>query len=105
MYDVVLLLDVVEHFDKVSGVSLINEAIYVANKRVVIWIPFGVCPQGPMEANPYQVHRSTWLPEDFAGKGTTVEVLPQFHKHFNPPVDAGWVVIEKVGKNENRLYV
>lgn len=97
-FDVVLLLDVVEHFGKQAGKDLIIDVCRIATRRVLIWIPIGPCPQDMYDSNPLQLHRSTWELEDFQHlPNTRIEYFPEVHKHFNPPVHGAWVIVERGG--------
>jgi hypothetical protein len=91
-FDVVLLLDVLEHFDEVVARFVLEKSRQVSD-YVVIFLPIGACPQGDLDGNPFQRHASTWQVDDF--DGAHVEHLKNFHLHFNPPVDAAWVVYGK----------
>lgn len=44
-YDVVLLLDIVEHLVKLDASILINEAERLARREVILFTPDGPCPQ------------------------------------------------------------
>ena len=87
--DVVVMLDVLEHFTKEDGAHVLGELKRIARKKVVVFVPCKECPQGEYEGNPYQRHLSTWVPADF-GAEWQAEVYPGFHTHVNPPADAGW---------------
>lgn len=89
-FDIVLMLDFIEHLPKELGKQVLLEAERVARKRVVLWLPIGTCPQSG-DANPYQEHVSTWELADFED-GWNVTYKPNFHTQFNPPVSAAWVV-------------
>lgn len=89
--DVVLLIDVLEHFVLNDAIALLDKCRKIS-KRVVIFLPIGECRQDALDGNPYQKHASTWTLDDF--EGASVEYLPKFHKHFAPPVDAAWVIYE-----------
>lgn len=64
-YDVILLADVIEHFEKEEGRRLLRSLIENANKRVVIVTPNGPYEQGALFGNEYERHRSWWIPADF----------------------------------------
>jgi len=89
-FDVVLLIDVLEHFDWDLGDYVLSQALRIASKQVLIWMPFGNCPQEAYDGNVYQKHLSVWKEEDFAG-ATTIEVFRGAHTHINPPCDAAWI--------------
>lgn len=89
MFDVVLMIDFIEHLEKYRGMMLLDHC-RVISKSVVIFVPIGLCPQDAYDGNDYQRHMSTWNVTDFVG--ASIEVFPDMHKHFNPPVSAAWVV-------------
>jgi len=91
-YDVTLLLDVLEHFEKREAVMLLDRIARITRHRIILWLPIGNCPQHAMDGNPYQVHQSTWEVEHLETLGFEVELLPGFHQHFHPPLDAAWAV-------------
>jgi hypothetical protein len=106
--DIVVLLDVLEHFPKEEALVLWQQFMRIARERIVVWLPFGPCAQDEYDGNPYQKHLSTWNPEDFEQPGYAVEHFPKFHLHINPPADAGWVTCytQLVGSaNENPVPV
>lgn len=67
--DVVVALDVVEHFTKKSGYELIEESIRVARHKVIFMTPNGFQFQAPAPDNPFQEHLSGWTPHDFRELG------------------------------------
>jgi len=91
-FDVTLLLDVLEHFERGDAVRLLALIEAATRKRIIIFLPIGECPQDTYDDNPYQIHRSTWAVEDLLGLGFAVEHLPHFHKNLHPQVDAAWAV-------------
>lgn len=56
-FDVVVSLDVVEHFPKSEALALIAELERVARRLVVLLTPNGFVPQPPGEDEPWQEHR------------------------------------------------
>lgn len=87
-YDVVLLLDVLEHLDKFDAELLLSRLLHIARKRVLIFLPIGYCKQDPYDGNEYQRHLSTWEIEDFPAG--SVEFMHLIHGTFS----AGWVRLE-----------
>jgi hypothetical protein len=71
-FDVVMALDVIEHLEKEDGRRLLDVLETVARRRVIIFTPNGFLPQGALEGNPFQVHRSGWWPEEFLVRGYRV---------------------------------
>lgn len=83
-FDVVTLMDVVEHFPKRQARTLIKNAERIARHQVLIFAPRGHDPQTRdvlgMGGDRYQKHRSQWLVRDFKGLGYRVMVLERFHE-------------------------
>lgn len=73
--DVVILLDVVEHFLKQDGFRLLRAAEIIARKKVVVLTPNGFYSQDELGGNPYQVHKSGWSIRDFKKRGYTIRGL------------------------------
>jgi SAM-dependent methyltransferase len=74
-YDLVLMIDVLEHFSEEDGERALEKAIALA-PCVLVATPLGYV-QGEMYGNPYEEHRSEWpserLDEFAAGRGVTWE--------------------------------
>ncbi|NMO96551.1 class I SAM-dependent methyltransferase [Paenibacillus lemnae] len=63
-YDLIILGDVLEHFDKVRAVSLLN-ACLMKGRFVMLNIPIGSnWPQGTVYGNAHETHRSTWTTQE-----------------------------------------
>ena len=80
-FDVVYLLDVIEHMDKEEGRLAIKEALRVTRNQVVIFTPLGFMPQHHEDIenewdgatfSELQDHKSGWLPEEFSDSITIV---------------------------------
>jgi len=95
--DVTLLLDALEHLEASEASALLDQVERRTGRRVLIWLPLGPCPQEEYGGNPYQRHRSTWSAQALQARGYVVECFPGFHRHFSPPVDAGWAVWRPAG--------
>jgi 2-polyprenyl-3-methyl-5-hydroxy-6-metoxy-1,4-benzoquinol methylase len=65
-FDVAILIDVVEHLDRVQAHAVLLEAKRISRK-VVLFTPEGSCPQDHdaylMGADHWQTHRSEWTRE------------------------------------------
>lgn len=72
-YECVLIVDVLEHFEREDGLALLREMKRVAAKGLVIALPSA--PGATIEVwnNPHEIHRARYTCEDFATVGT-VEV-------------------------------
>lgn len=75
-YDVVLLVDVLEHFTKEAGLALIPRLRRHAKKALVISTPLRFLPQGRFLDNDLECHKSAWRPEEFAPYRAGVIRLP-----------------------------
>lgn len=63
-YDLILLIDVIEHFDKDAGLAIIN-FLLEKGKNLIIATPDGFVEQEEVYGNPYEIHRSGWSKSDF----------------------------------------
>jgi cyclopropane fatty-acyl-phospholipid synthase-like methyltransferase len=72
-FDVILLLDVVEHLQKEQSLQLIADCEQIAKKAVIIETPLGYIPQNidiwGHGGDKYQTHRSGWTKEEFYKMG------------------------------------
>ena len=72
-FDVVLVLDMIEHLDKDTGYRLLEIVEQVAKRLVYITTPRGFTPQNidlwECNGHEYQTHRSGWFPEEFTERG------------------------------------
>jgi hypothetical protein len=108
-FDIILLIDIVEHLDKDAAIDLIRRVQLVANKAIV-FTPLGFEEQHGHEhvdfgrgikltseqrtaAIAAQKHKSGWSPEDFETLGFDVLVDPQYHR---ANLGAIWAQWEKV---------
>lgn len=94
IYDLTLLLDVLEHFEKEEALYLLDVIARITRVATLIWLPIGPAEQGALDGDELQVHRSEWKLTDFARPHYYVDYHPNFHQHFNPPAHAAWVRIQ-----------
>lgn len=80
-YDMVLAIDILEHFDKDAGLQFIKLLQLASKGTVIISTPKEFIHQ-EIEANPYENHRSLWTLEELESLGYT-----QFFEN-----DESWVV-------------
>lgn len=66
-YDVVLMIDVLEHFTTGDGVQALKKALKYSDK-VLVSTPLGF-EQGPVNGNRHEAHLSEWPMEQFAAVG------------------------------------
>lgn len=70
--DAIVMLDLIEHFQKSAGLRLLQVAEAVARKKVLIFTPSGFVPQPPTPENPWQEHKSGWTSSEFTDLGYRV---------------------------------
>lgn len=66
-WDLILMIDVIEHFTKEDGLTAIDEALNIG-KRILISTPREPAEQH-IEGKPYEDHLSKWTIKDFKGVG------------------------------------
>lgn len=60
-YDMILLGDVLEHFDKQTGQDFLDKCFNHTNEAVALFIPLGdTWQQEAIYGNPYETHQSSW---------------------------------------------
>lgn len=65
-YDVILLIDVLEHFEKDEGRKLLRALLAHTGKALIVSTPVTPAEQGAYLGNAYETHRSRWTVADFA---------------------------------------
>ncbi len=63
-YDLILMIDVLEHFEKDDGLKVLKEGIR-CGKNVLISIPHIMYEQGAIFGNVYETHRTIYSPKHF----------------------------------------
>lgn len=71
-FDVVLMLDVLEHLTREEGRQLIGKCLIWARRKVIISTPNGYLWQDGYDHNPFQEHKSGWSVEDLRNLGFIV---------------------------------
>jgi len=71
-FDLVALIDVIEHVPKRRGFELLEKCEQLAAQCVIVQTPNGFLAQGPEHGNEFQRHLSGWFVHDFEGLGYTV---------------------------------
>jgi len=63
-YDLVLMIDVLEHFDQGEGLKILQ---YLSQRgsHILVSTPKFVNPQDDVFDNPFEIHRSEWKRKDF----------------------------------------
>lgn len=100
-WDAILFLDVIEHMQKTHAQECLEQSQRVANKRMIVFVPLGTCPQTAEDSreklsrsavtqpisvleNQLQAHVSEWTERDFPSPPWTVIVnhIPGIHQHL-----------------------
>ena len=68
-YDTIVMIDVIEHFEKEEAKLLIKELQEKTNKSLIIGTPLRWSPQKAAYNNPHETHRSLWTLKDFEELG------------------------------------
>ncbi len=99
-YDGILLIDVIEHFNKTDGLRILNQVMQKANNFVVISTPITEYPQGEYNNNPYEKHKYFWSDSDLKSKGFKRIYNKKVYTYSKEPKYAtlGIYVWEKVKK-------
>lgn len=63
-YDLILLIDIFEHFKRNDGLKLIDEC-KKHSKNIIISVPKHMGSQDAVFGNDYEIHETQWLVEDF----------------------------------------
>ncbi|MEH6941093.1 glycosyltransferase [Bacillus sp. JJ722] len=64
-YDTVLLIDVLEHFDKQEGLKLLEDLLKITNTSLIVSTPINPAPQEEYLGNTLERHKSRWTVVDF----------------------------------------
>lgn len=73
-YDLVIAIDILEHFDKAEGRLFLQHCRRIARRMALVSTPKDFIEQH-VEANPLEDHRSVWTQADLAAEGYA-RVLP-----------------------------
>jgi hypothetical protein len=66
-YDLIILGDVLEHFEKERGKKFLEKCIEHTTNSILIHVPLGIeWPQGEIYGNKFERHRGFWFESDFA---------------------------------------
>jgi SAM-dependent methyltransferase len=68
-FDAVVAFEVLEHVDKNLALDVLLEMEKIARRKVLIIVPNGMLDQSPYDGNRFQIHRSSWLSDDFERLG------------------------------------
>ena len=73
-YDLIVLCDVIEHFEREEALHLL-ELLRARGQWVVVTTPAGHYPQDAVFGNAGEIHRSEWRMDDFRRLGATVHPI------------------------------
>lgn len=76
-YDLIMLIDVIEHFEKAEGLALLAACAKRCN-QLIVSTPRVVSPQEAAFGNEFEIHRSHWTAADCASIGA-MTLLPNPH--------------------------
>lgn len=68
-FDLIIMTDVIEHFEKDDGIIFLEKLKLKCLKGVIISTPGIWIEQGDAYGNSYERHRSLWTPADFTALG------------------------------------
>jgi hypothetical protein len=86
-YDLILICDVLEHFERDEALATL-EAARAASSSVIVTMPAGRYPQGAVFGNDAETHRSEWNPTDLEKIGAvTVPIFGTFLAVFVDDAD------------------
>lgn len=75
-YDVILLIDVLEHFTKEEGYLLLNKLLEHTKNFILISTPLYPDIQKDYEGNPHEEHKSRWSIIDFVDYDYSFKLIP-----------------------------
>ena len=87
-FDVVLLIDVIEHLEKDKAVLLLKEAERIAREKIIIYTPDGFLEQNEEEGkkrdptfNRLDIHRCGFDKQELENMGYVIEIYPGDNVH------------------------
>lgn len=75
-FDVILLFEVIEHLNREEGEAVLETLEKIARRQIAVTTPNGPFPQGVVDNNKWQIHKSAWRSEDFERRGYVVVGFP-----------------------------
>ena len=95
-YDVISIIDGIEHMDKEAGIELIKEMKRVAKEKILLFTPQGRGEDGYLKNEPHdawgiagadehQKHKSGWTEDELKSYGfTTLQAVGDTSQHGEP---------------------
>lgn len=87
-FDVVFMLDFIEHLDKDRGKIILEQAKKVAKKKLILFTPMWWddnhenIEKGFHEGNTHNLHKSLWIGEEEELRDFQAHVVPPFERYF-----------------------
>ncbi|MDX9697481.1 MAG: class I SAM-dependent methyltransferase [Bacteroidales bacterium] len=87
-FDVVFMLDFIEHLDKDRGNEILKQAKKITKKKLILFTPMWWddnhenIEKGFHEGNIHNLHKSLWSGEEEELQGFIVYVIPPFENYF-----------------------
>jgi glycosyltransferase involved in cell wall biosynthesis len=79
-YDVILMIDIIEHFEKAEGLKLLDRVMAHARKAVIVSTPLDPAKeQEYYQHYPLEQHWSRWSEVDFVSYDCTFSIVPIGH--------------------------
>lgn len=85
-YNVVLLIDVLEHFTKEEGRKVLGNILKIVNKAVIVSTPITPYPQRAVKGNPHEIHRALWRGNELIQMGFQQVACKQVFCFAWPPI-------------------
>lgn len=103
-FDLVLLLDIIEHLEKTDALCLLDLAERIARVAVIVETPRGYIPQDidiwGLGGHTYQTHRSGWEPKELVARGYQVVlrdyIMSTVKRHTELEVDPHIVLMDAI---------
>ncbi|GEM_PF-1215028 len=103
-FDLVLLLDLLEHLERAQGERLLDMAERIARVAVILETPRGYVPQNldiwGWGGHTYQTHRSAWERDELEARGYTVLLreytMSDVRRHTEIDVDPHIVLMDAI---------
>lgn len=72
-FDIVMALNILEHFNKEEARKILKKIENMARKKIIIVIPIGKHPQESYDNNKYQEHKSFWEVKEMQSLGYKIK--------------------------------
>jgi len=92
-YDLILLIDILEHFDYDDGLIILKECVK-RGSNIIISVPYNMLQQGDIYGNIYETHRFQWKRQHFN----------KFTHNYILPLISGSMIIY-IGEQSNNISI